>query len=115
MTSYRTTEVVVRRVEWAVAAGSNIADVNKVQEFAWQDYCTRTGTDRDSGRSDHWCHVHPRDEETVFAFEAEHKPSRAEAAVAKARRAITEMAQAGRLQVAEVDDLLDALSGAGVS
>lgn len=64
-------EVTVTRVEWVVPSGSDIKDVDLVQEWAWQDYCRRAGHDPKGSRYDNWCEVHARDEEIVFAFTVE--------------------------------------------
>ncbi len=119
MTTYATREVVVRRVEFAAEAGSDIATVNKVQQFAWLDYCQRTGTSRDADRYDNWCTVHPRDEEIVFAFEVEHKPTDAERAVSRTREALKALcerwaARSGRLDAEDFELISDALAGAGL-
>ncbi len=120
MTTFRKGEVVVRRIEFGVEAGSDIGTVNKVQEFAWQDYCQRTGEVHYTDRSDDWCHVHPRDEEIVFAFEVEHSPDAAEQALIRAREALTELvrqwaAKPSGLEAHDFEALSDALGGAGVS
>lgn len=120
MTTYRTSETVVRRIEWAAEAGSDIATVNKIQAMAWSDYCQRNGTDRDGSRYDDWCTVHPHDEEIVFAFEVEHKPTDAEQAVARTREALTRLCErwaekSGRLDAEDFNLISDALGGAGLS
>lgn len=120
MTTYANREVVVRRVEFAVAAGSDIATVNRVQHFAWMDYCQRTGMDLHGGPPDDWCHVGISDDEIVFAFEVEHKVTDAEQAVARTRKALTELAarwaeKSGRLDAGDFTLVSDALAGSGLS
>jgi hypothetical protein len=120
VTTYRRVETVVRRVEFAVAAGSNVADANKVQEMAWHNYCQRTGTDPDGSRHDDWCRVDVGDDEVVFAFEVEHKPDAAEQAVVRAREALTALCErwagkSGRLDAEDFNLVSDALGGAGMA
>lgn len=120
MTTYSNREVVVRRVEFGVEAGSDIGTVNKVQRIAWLDFCNRTGVPYGQAMSDDWCTVHPRDEEVVFAFEVEHKPTDAEQAIVRAREALTRLAEvclqkSGRIDAADLNPISDALGGAGLS
>ncbi len=122
MTTYRTSETVVRRVEWAAEAGSNIGTVNRVESMAWQDYCTRNGlADRSiSSAPDDWCQVNITDDEIVFAFEVEHKPEAGEEALVRVREALRKVTErwalnSGRLAADDLGLITDALSGAGVS
>lgn len=67
---HATRKVALTRFEYAVPSGSPIKDLDEVREWAWQDYCTRTGTDPNGIRPDGWCVVRARTE-IVFAFTVE--------------------------------------------
>jgi hypothetical protein len=74
VTTYAHREIVVRRIEYGVAAGCTVGDLHKVLAIAWQDYASRNGIeDRGAGPRtfDDWAEIHPRDEETVIAFTVE--------------------------------------------
>jgi hypothetical protein len=70
-------EITVTRVEYAIPSGADIKDFGLVEEWAWQDYCRRSGREAKSFRSDNWCTVNAHDEEVVFAFTVEQPVDRA--------------------------------------
>lgn len=127
MTTYRNGETVVRRVEFAVQAGSDIGTVNKVQHIAWMDYVQRTGNNIGSITSapDDWCQVNVTDDEIVFAFTIEYEPSATDRAVKLARAATHDLAEravfnrgqgpGGRLDKADLELIHHALNGVGVA
>lgn len=126
MTSYRNDESVVRRVEFAVRAGSDIGTVNKVEAIAFQDWRRRTGSTIGSisGAPDDWCTVNVTDDEIVFAFTVDHEPQAAARAVKLARAALGDLAQkaafgrgqgpGGGLSKEDLDLVHRALDGAGI-
>lgn len=123
MTTYRNDEKIVRRIEFAVAAGSDIGTVNKVSAIAWADYCTRTGT-KTNAVPDDWCTVNVTDDEIVFAFTVEHTPDAATRALDRARAEAINLVEragfgrgtgpGGRLEPIDFTDLMSAFGGAGV-
>jgi hypothetical protein len=127
MTTYRKGEVVVRRIEFAVKAGSDIGTVNKVEHIAFQDWNARTGSNLGSISSapDDWCQVNITDDEIVFAFTVEHEPTSAEHALARVRQVYTELqireaqhngsGREGRLNEADLFLIGEALDGTGTA
>jgi hypothetical protein len=71
VTTYARREVVVRRFEFAIAAGSNIGVFDRVKAIAWQNYCEMAGFNPNASQGDDWCTVIPRDDEVVLAFTVE--------------------------------------------
>lgn len=115
VTTYAHREVVVRRVEYGAAAGENIGVYNRVKAIAWHDWCRRNNYDPNDTEYDDWCTVHPRDEETVFAFSVEHPTDQAEQAIGLVREAYADLlfkATTGTVTREDLEPLRRALDGA---
>lgn len=69
MTTYARREVVTTRVEYGVAAGSDIGAFERVKHIAHTDYATRRGLAPDDCWFDDWAKVHVTDDEIVIAFQ----------------------------------------------
>lgn len=64
-------EIITRHVEYAVPAGSAIAELEKATGAAWVEFCRLTGRDpQHPTPSDDWARVDVSDDEVVIRFEA---------------------------------------------
>ena len=69
MNSYRRTEIVTTRVEYAMPSGSAIGEIGKLEATVWHEYCRLNGKDPNTEtRWDDWCRMEARDDEVVFVF-----------------------------------------------
>ena len=87
-------EKTVRSVEYAIPAGSAIAEFDKAQYAAFTAYCQSQGIDpKATGLliPDNWARVEARDDEVVIAFDVEEKPGVAERALERVRQVYADL------------------------